>query len=311
MKLPSIDATIILTCETQDPFSRVPKALLDDNRLTWKAKGIMAYLLGKPSGWKVRVNDLKAKGQDGCTSVRSGLNELRKTGYASLEAVREKGKIVDWIYRVSDQPIFGRNDQPLTAKTRATPPETGTTTPPSVDTTTPPSEQNAPDDENLKVVEMPIKQWKSKADEEQEAEKANVSPDSGFPDVENRRLSKKEKIARKSKIKAPATSEGVATAFPKALDTETFRELWIEWRAHRKAQRRALTPQTERKQLAELEQCEALVLGYAVRTVEHALKHGWQGLFPTKADEAAMKIAESARTKTKTQGKSWAEGLTA
>ena len=53
-----MNTTIKRTHQRSDPFSRVPKDVLALPHLSWKAKGILAYLLGKPSNWKIRQLDL-------------------------------------------------------------------------------------------------------------------------------------------------------------------------------------------------------------------------------------------------------------
>lgn len=99
--------TIYLMSRRDDPFSRVPKTTLKDSKLSWKAKGILSYLIGQPIDWKVRLQDLVNNSTDGETAIRSALNELRKAGYASLEKEKDgSGKIVEWTLKVSDCPIF-------------------------------------------------------------------------------------------------------------------------------------------------------------------------------------------------------------
>ncbi len=99
--------TIILMARREDPFSRVPKTTLRDARISWKAKGILSYLIGQPLDWKVRVQDLVNNSTDGPTAIRSALNELRDAGYAMLDKMKdESGKIVEWVWKVSDSPIF-------------------------------------------------------------------------------------------------------------------------------------------------------------------------------------------------------------
>lgn len=97
-------STIILQRAVHSPFSPVPKELLNDSRISWKAKGIISYLLGKPQGWAVQVTDLCNKSSDGEVSVRAGLKELRDFHYVRLEKQRKGGRIVGWIWRVSDTP---------------------------------------------------------------------------------------------------------------------------------------------------------------------------------------------------------------
>lgn len=95
--------TILLTSRTEETFSLIPKSVLDERRLSWKAKGILAYLLSK----NATLNDLRIRGRDGPDAVRSGLKELRKLGYVVCYSVRDdNGKIIEWEWRVSDAPIF-------------------------------------------------------------------------------------------------------------------------------------------------------------------------------------------------------------
>jgi hypothetical protein len=99
--------TIFVSRNTDDPFARVPKKILDDPDLTWKAKGVLGYLLGKPSGWKVRVKDIANRGKDGVDAIRSALDELRTSGYADLDRVTdETGKIIEWFWKIADEPIY-------------------------------------------------------------------------------------------------------------------------------------------------------------------------------------------------------------
>lgn len=89
-----------------DPFARIPKTLLDDNRISWRSKGILAYLCGKPDGWKVRVNDIRKHGKEGIRAVYTALKELRKFGYAELTPIREGRRIKEWVWKVSDSAVF-------------------------------------------------------------------------------------------------------------------------------------------------------------------------------------------------------------
>lgn len=106
----SAQQTIFIARNADDPFARVPKRILDDSRLTWKAKGVLAYLLGKPSGWKVQVRDISNRGKDGESAVRTALDELRTIGYAKLECLREGGKVVAWYWKIADEPIYSAPD---------------------------------------------------------------------------------------------------------------------------------------------------------------------------------------------------------
>jgi hypothetical protein len=98
--------TTIHIHRSPEPFAIVPKRALNDATLSWKAKGILAYLIGKPNNWKVRISDIVNRGSDRFTSVKSGLNELRESGYACLECIRVAGIIREWCWHVANRPQF-------------------------------------------------------------------------------------------------------------------------------------------------------------------------------------------------------------
>lgn len=106
MNNPAAPITILLHSKTEDPFARIPKTLLNDASISWKAKGILSYLLGKKQGWKAQVQDIVNHGPDKESAVRSGLKELRDAGYAKLDQERKDGRFVHWILKVSDTPVF-------------------------------------------------------------------------------------------------------------------------------------------------------------------------------------------------------------
>lgn len=132
-------AEILIYKRSTDPYARVPKALLNDERLSWKAKGIASYLLGKPVDWRTRVADLVNRGTDGRDAVYAGMKELRAAGYMGKRVHRgEGGKIERVDYLLADSPAF-ENDQPLTGKPEvARQPLTGIPEPGQPDTANPP-----------------------------------------------------------------------------------------------------------------------------------------------------------------------------
>ena len=62
---------------------------LADPHLTWKAKGLLAYLLSTPGPPKARIADLVALATDGAAAVRAGLRELRDRGYLHSRPTRD------------------------------------------------------------------------------------------------------------------------------------------------------------------------------------------------------------------------------
>lgn len=82
------------------------KTFIKDNRLSWKAKGVLGYLLSCPDGWDVNVNDLMHQSTDGKCAIYSALKELTEYGYYKKMAIRdEKSRIIRWESTVSELPM--------------------------------------------------------------------------------------------------------------------------------------------------------------------------------------------------------------
>jgi hypothetical protein len=62
-------------------YEAIPNALLEDERLSYKARGILCSLLAKPDGWKVRAEAVERGGKEGREAIRSGIQELIAHGY--------------------------------------------------------------------------------------------------------------------------------------------------------------------------------------------------------------------------------------
>lgn len=68
----------------------------EDARLTARALGLLAYLLGKPNNWQVQPSDLARRFGVGRDYIYAGLKELREAGYAARQPIREGNRIVRW-----------------------------------------------------------------------------------------------------------------------------------------------------------------------------------------------------------------------
>ena len=73
--------TIIRGPRPDTHFTIVSNTVINDHRLTWKARGILVYLLSKPDHWRTSAIRLARESPDGRHAVRSALTELRDTGY--------------------------------------------------------------------------------------------------------------------------------------------------------------------------------------------------------------------------------------
>ena len=80
---------------------------LRDKRLSFKAKGLMSFMLSLPDRWDYSITGLSMFGTDKIDSVRSALKELEKQGYVRAERVRDnKGMLRGTEYTVMEKPIL-------------------------------------------------------------------------------------------------------------------------------------------------------------------------------------------------------------
>lgn len=105
--------TIIRVQKRENPYVMLDKEFLSNEELSWKAKGLLAYLLSKPDDWQIAEADLIRRSKDGRDAVRAGLRELEASGYLARRQVREPGgKFARTECVVYERPKFGKDGWP-------------------------------------------------------------------------------------------------------------------------------------------------------------------------------------------------------
>ncbi|MFJ7247958.1 hypothetical protein ACIQWA_25485 [Kitasatospora sp. NPDC098652] len=69
-------------------FTVLPNGLLQDRRLSYTARGLLADLLSRPDGWREDGRRMADSSPQGRGAVRRALNELKEAGYYRAETVR-------------------------------------------------------------------------------------------------------------------------------------------------------------------------------------------------------------------------------
>lgn len=88
-------------------YVTIENAMFEDEKLSFKAKGILGYLLTKPDGWIVRVPDLVKHAQDGEKAIRSGIKELKANGYLHFYRTKNPdGTFKGIVWEYDDIPYF-------------------------------------------------------------------------------------------------------------------------------------------------------------------------------------------------------------
>lgn len=112
---------IIRTVKKEDPYVRIFNSVFSDDRISYKAKGILAYLLSKPNNWETKISDLYLNSIEGYDSIRSGISELILSGYMELKNIldNETGKFTGRYYVVREIPLFASGYRLLENKNKS------------------------------------------------------------------------------------------------------------------------------------------------------------------------------------------------
>lgn len=108
--------SIIRAPRKESNFYVLDKKISEDKRLSWAARGLLVFLLGKPDHWTVNVQALinetkgsrKSTGRDGVWGL---LKELIDVGYCTRSQLRKAdGTLGEMAYTISEQCTEPRTD---------------------------------------------------------------------------------------------------------------------------------------------------------------------------------------------------------
>ena len=85
------------------PYTVIGNEAAQDSSLSWKARGLLVYLLSLPRDWNIRLSELARHATDGIDSTRKAMDELLNAGYIQRGARIRKpdGKLGDYVYLVT------------------------------------------------------------------------------------------------------------------------------------------------------------------------------------------------------------------
>lgn len=115
---------IILRRHVQRDFTTIPNDIIHDPRLSWKALGLLIFMLSVPDNFRfylAHLSSLKPTGRDG---TRAGLKELEAAGYLAIRRERQSGRFSQVFWDLTDSPPGGipqrskspRSEKPNTVK---------------------------------------------------------------------------------------------------------------------------------------------------------------------------------------------------
>lgn len=81
-------------------FTQFPNSWARDNRIGFRAKGLLTLLMSHTDGWQISLQSLATTSQDGITAIRTAVQELEAAGYLTRTLVRnDKAQVeaTEWI----------------------------------------------------------------------------------------------------------------------------------------------------------------------------------------------------------------------
>ena len=115
--------TVRVTDRGQHAFVVIDRRTLEDEHLSWAARGVIGYLLSKPDDWEIQVEDLRMRGDLGREGIYSLLKELERYGYLKRYRCRDaRGHFRRVDITVFEVPV---PDSPESAKPDTVQPDTG------------------------------------------------------------------------------------------------------------------------------------------------------------------------------------------
>jgi len=92
-------------------FIVVDRGMIDDNRsISYKAKGILTYLMGRPADWRPHMAEIALHAADKIGSIKSGIRELQRAGYVTISRIKhpDTKQWIGWEWYVTDVPTQHR-----------------------------------------------------------------------------------------------------------------------------------------------------------------------------------------------------------
>jgi hypothetical protein len=103
---------MILRNSNRERFTVIDNRLLEDDRLTWEALGVLAYLLSKPDGWVIRPGHLQKARNAKRDKLQRIFKELRRLGYLVYQkgGYGQTGTVITLVespgYREPENPVL-------------------------------------------------------------------------------------------------------------------------------------------------------------------------------------------------------------
>ena len=113
--------SIIRSPRLESNFSVISNSVIRDNRLSYRARGVLLEILSRPDNWRVSGDSLARSGKEGRDAILTALKELRECGYIRTVTNRLPNGTFETINYVYDSPqdVVPSPENPTTASVEA------------------------------------------------------------------------------------------------------------------------------------------------------------------------------------------------
>ena len=97
--------TIIRAERPSSKFAIIRNEVLQDERLSFRARGVLASILSRPDNWRCSAWDLATEGREGRRAILTALTELEDHGYLVRVKKQDEGGKWSTATYVYDMPV--------------------------------------------------------------------------------------------------------------------------------------------------------------------------------------------------------------
>lgn len=90
-------------------WSAVPDLVLVDSKLSWRARVVLGWMLGRPDGWVLYVTNIQNTFKLSPSQWLGIKRELVAAGFFRQVRKRGDGGVFEWANEVTDQPLHHPN----------------------------------------------------------------------------------------------------------------------------------------------------------------------------------------------------------
>ena len=88
--------------EFDEQFTQIKNDWLRDERISFKARGLLAYIESHSTGWQISVHWLAGKNPEGKEAIRSAIQELELYGYLKRDQENIGGKFGEVVWTTQE-----------------------------------------------------------------------------------------------------------------------------------------------------------------------------------------------------------------